>query len=405
MRVIAVDEALPYPPDSGKRIRTFELLRRVARAHEVVLVVPTEGPPEGVGEVEATGIEVVTVPRRPLVKRGARFALDLLRNVPMRVPYMVMGHRLAAVRARVAALARDRRPDVVHVEWTPLVANVPDGLGVPVVVSAHNVERDIWARYREAERSAVRRAYVALQHRKVARFERRALAEAAAVVAVSEGDAATIRAWTGQRHVTVVPNGVDGARFAPVPGAAAGSRELLFLGSLDWRPNQDGVVWFLDEVWDRVRAAVPDARFQVVGRAPPPWLVARCRRAPATACDGSVPDVRGFVARAAAVVVPLRVGGGSRLKICEALAMGRPVVSTTVGAEGLDVADGADLADGAAAFAEAVVAVLRDPTRAEARAAHGREVVLARNEWGRVAPRLVDAWAGAVERASAGRAR
>ncbi|MFO0931732.1 MAG: glycosyltransferase [Planctomycetota bacterium] len=402
MRVLAVDEALPFPTDSGKRIRTFELLRRVAREHEVTLVVPAEAPPAGLADVEAAGIRVVVVPRRPLVKHGVRFAWDLLRNVPMRVPYMVMGHRLAAVRAKVAELAAARRPDVVHVEWTPLVANVPDGVGAPVVVSAHNVESDIWARYREAERGAARRAYVALQHRKVARFERAALAGAAGVVAVSEGDAAKIRAWTGQAHVTVVPNGVDAARFAPVPGAAAGSTELLFLGSLDWRPNQDGVVWFLDEVWARVRAAVPDARFTVVGRAPPPWLVARCAAAPATTIAGSVPDVRPYVARAAALVVPLRVGGGSRLKICEALAMGRPVVSTTVGAEGLDVADGADLADGAEAFAAATVAVLRDPARAEARAARGREVVLEANEWGRVAPRLVTAWQDAVARAKGG---
>jgi len=402
VRVLVVDEALPYPTDSGKRIRTFELLRRVARDHDVTLVVPAEAPPTGVPEVEAAGIRVVVVPRRALVKRGARFAWDLLRNVPLRVPYMVMGHRLAAVRAKVAELVALRRPDVVHVEWTPLVANVPADVGVPVVVSAHNVESEIWARYRAAERSAPRRAYVALQHRKVARFERAALAGAAGVVAVSEGDAAKIRAWTGQAHVTVVPNGVDADRFVPVPGAADGSTELLFLGSLDWRPNQDGVVWFLDEVWARVRAAVPAVRLTVVGRAPPPWLVARCAAAPATTVAASVPDVRPFVARAAALVVPLRVGGGSRLKICEALAMARPVVSTTVGAEGLDVADGADLADGPEAFAAATVAVLRDPARAAARAVRGRAVVLASNEWGRVAPRLVEAWAGAVARARGG---
>src|SRR5207245_6187762 len=160
-----------------------------------------------------------------------------------------------------------------------------------------------------------------------------------------EGDAGTIRERTGQRHVTVVPNGVDAERFAPVPGAAIGSRELVFVGSLDWRPNQDAVVWFLDHVWDRILRAVPDARLRVVGRAPPDWFSTRCRAAVRTEIDASVPDVRPYFARAAAVVVPLRVGGGSRVKICEALAMERPVVSTSVGAEGLDLDGGVVIAD------------------------------------------------------------
>jgi glycosyltransferase involved in cell wall biosynthesis len=400
VKVLAIDEALPFPTDSGKRIRTVELLIRAARESELLLLVPEESPPaaEHLAVMKAAGVDVVRVARRPLVKRGPRFAWDLLRNVFLPVPYMVMAHRLRAVRDRVAALVAERKPDLIHVEWTPLVANVPAGLGIPVVISAHNVESDIWARYRDAERSWFRRSYIALQLRKVRRFERRALAEADAVIAVSEGDAKTIREWTGQPHVTVVPNGVDAERFAPVPGPAEGSKELLFLGSLDWRPNQDGVVWFLEHVWDRVLRAMPEATFCVVGRSPPEWLVTKCRAARNTTVEASVPDVRPFIARTAALVVPLRVGGGSRLKICEALAMGRPVVSTTVGAEGLELDGGAVIADEPDAFAKAACEAISDPDAATSRAARGRASVLRHHEWGTAAPILVAAWRQAVER-------
>ena len=403
MRVLAIDEALPYPTDSGKRIRTFELLRRLARAHEITLVVPEErpSPAEALAAVRATGIHVLTVPRAPLTKHGLRFAWDLLRNVPMRAPYMVMGHRVRAVREAVAARVAAARPDVIHVEWTPLVCNVPEGLGVPVVVSAHNVESDIWARYVLTERSAARRAYVRLQHRKVARFEREALAAADGVVAVSEADGARIRAFSGQAHVVVAPNAVDGERFAPDPAAPVDPCELLFTGSLDWRPNQDAVVWFLDEILPRVRARVPEATFRVVGRAPPTWLLEKAASVAGVTVNGSVPDVRPYVARAGVSIVPLRVGGGSRLKIPEALAMERPVVSTTVGAEGLSVEGGLFLADGPEPFAEAVERAIREPAEAARRAAVGRAATLRHHEWGCVAPLLERAWREAAARGRA----
>lgn len=409
MKVVCVDEALPFPPDSGKRIRTLALLSRAARAHEVTLVAPVErgtrdeaAAPAAVEALASAGIEVVAVPRPPLRKRGPRFALDLLRSVPSRAPYMVLAHRQRAVRDAVGDLLARRRPDLIHVEWTPLVVNVPAAPGCPVVVSAHNVEADIWARYRTAQRSWLRRAYVVAQHRKVDRFERAALAAADGVVAVSEGDGARIRATTGQRHVDVVENGVDAAYFEARPGAAAGSTTLLYLGSLDWRPNQDAVRWFLDEIFPRVREGRPEVGLEVVGRAPPPAFVARCASVPGVSVFASVPDVRPHLARAAALVVPLRVGGGSRLKICEALAMGRPVVSTSVGAEGLDLDGGVELADDPATFAETVRRVLDRPGDAEARAARGRAAVLARHEWGRLAPRLCAAWEAAVDRRKRG---
>ncbi len=400
MRVLAVDEELPYPLDSGKRIRTWSLLSRLAKDHDVALVHPRRGPlPAGAPEAAlAARIHLVPVDLPPLRKSGPRFAWDLARNVALPVPYMVMAHRSAAVRRAVLSQVRSFRPDLVHVEWTPLVANVPRRVSVPVCVTAHNVETDIWFRTASTPTFFARDLYVRLQARKVARFERAALARADAVIAVSDGDAARIREWTGNPRVFVVENGVDATAFAPDPTAHVDAEEALFVGSLDWRPNQDAVLWFLEEVFPRLKALRPSATFRIVGRSPPWHLQEKARSVAGVSLDASVPDVRPFVARAAVSVVPLRIGGGSRLKICEALSMARPVVSTSVGAEGLAVEGCVEIADGAEAFAAAVARTMADPAPALLRAKRGRDLVVLRHDWGALAPKQAAVWSEVAAR-------
>jgi glycosyltransferase involved in cell wall biosynthesis len=401
-RVLVVDEELPWPLDSGKRIRTMELLRRLAGEFEVRLLFPRDPavPDEALAAVAETGVRPFPVPRRAPRKRGLPFAWACLANLFSTRPYMAAAHRSRTVSRRVADQVRSGGIDLVHVEWTPLVENVPEGLDVPVCVTAHNVESEVFERAARNETSLPRRAYLALQARKVARHEAACLSRADAVIAVAERDAVRLRERLGPRgpRVTVVENGVDASRFAPPERNGVEPSSLVFVGSLDWRPNQDAAVWFADEVFPRIRARRPDARFSVVGRSPPPWLVRRLEGRPGVALHASVADVRPHVGRAAACVVPLRVGGGSRLKICEALAMGRPVVSTSVGAEGLAVDGGVEIADGAGGFAAAVERVLSSPEDAAARARRGREAVLARHEWGRLARLQGDLWRSLAER-------
>lgn len=393
-RVLVIDEALPYPPDSGKRIRTWELVTRMAQEFEVTLAYHDDGttPPEAVQAARDAGIEPLAVPRKPLKKRGLRFAWDLLRNVPMRVPYMVMGHRSKAMQAAVSAAHAASPFDLVHVEWTPLAANVPPGMHRPVVIAAHNVESDIWRRYRENEKKFLRRQYIGIQLNKVRRYERAVLGIASAVTAVSENDAEHIRAWTGNANVLTVPNGVNAEYFCVDPDQAVDPNEICFVGSLDWRPNLDGVVWFLDEVLTPLRARHPEATVSIVGRNPPAWLLERVASVDGVTVHGSVPDVRPYVRRAAISAVPLRIGGGSRLKICEALAMARPIVSTGVGAEGLELGDGVTIADTAGDFANALADTLADPGAAAEQAARGRARVMAKYEWGRIAPIQAKLW-------------
>jgi glycosyltransferase involved in cell wall biosynthesis len=185
-----------------------------------------------------------------------------------------------------------------------------------------------------------------------------------------------------------VPTGVDTAYFTP-NGTAEEPARLVFTGSMDWHPNDDAMRWFIDAVLPRIRAAVPGVSLAIVGRKPGRPLIEAARRA-AVEVTGTVDDVREHVARAAVFVVPLRIGGGTRLKIFEALSMGKPVVSTTIGAEGLPLEEGVHLvrADGPAAFADAVVALLRDPARRRALGQAGRRLVEERYGWPQVARRF-----------------
>jgi glycosyltransferase involved in cell wall biosynthesis len=217
------------------------------------------------------------------------------------------------------------------------------------------------------------------------RFEAAACTQADLTLAVSEADRRLLAATAPAARVAAVETGVDIEYFAP-NGWHEKPATIVFTGSLDWYPNEDAVAHFVDEILPRVRAEVGAARFVVVGRNPSAKLREAAEAAGAVV-TGTVDDVRPYLAEATVCVVPLRIGGGTRLKIFEALAMAKPVVSTTIGAEGLPVTPGEHLvlADGPEDFARAVVALLRDPARRRALAAAGRALVEQRFSWGRVA--------------------
>jgi glycosyltransferase involved in cell wall biosynthesis len=213
---------------------------------------------------------------------------------------------------------------------------------------------------------------------------------------VSTGDAARI-ADMGCTHVTVVPNGVDATLYMPSDTDDVPPRSLVFSGSMDWRANQDAIQWFIDEVHPLL-VAQGDYQFHVVGRSPPSWLQDPARVPRQVVVTGAVDRVQPYIANAAVYVVPLRVGGGSRLKILEALSMGRAVVSTAVGAEGLDVTPGVDIviADSAADFAAATEALWRDQSGRQRLGAAGRALIERQYRWEQIAPLQAAAWRAAI---------
>jgi len=259
---------------------------------------------------------------------------------------------------------------------------------------AHNVESLIWRRYHEAEPNPLKRWFVRRQWLKFERFEQWAYSEASAAIAVSSDDAELMQRRFGIDDVAVVENGVDTAYFRPQRDIDRDPARLLFLGSLDWRPNLDAIRLLLDTIFPRVKQQVPNATLALVGRHPPDWLRTRAARDDGVELHANVADVRPFLASCGMLVVPLRIGGGSRLKILEALATATPVISTRVGAEGLCLEPGRDLTvtDGPEMMAEAVVRGIRQPYELEDAAESGRRVVLDRYDWGPLAERLDAVW-------------
>jgi polysaccharide biosynthesis protein PslH len=256
---------------------------------------------------------------------------------------------------------------------------------VPVVLFEHNVEYVIWKRLAQAPGPLWRRALLEVEWRKMRRYEAAACTQATLTLAVSEADRTLLSATAPAARVAAVETGVDLDYFAPDRGHEKAAT-IVFTGSLDWYPNEDAVLHFVNDILPRVRAEVPAARFVVVGRNPSAKLRQAAEAAGATV-TGTVDDVRPYLAEAAVCVVPLRIGGGTRLKIFEALAMAKPVVSTTIGAEGLPVTSGEHLllADGVADFSDAVVTLLQDAAQRRKLAEAGRARVEERFSWGRVA--------------------
>ena len=362
-RLAFVSPVFLFPNDAGGKIRTTNILRGLqGGAFDVTLISPArpEQQQEWAGALAEASDRFVAwapPPKRPNWKR----AFDLLGDLPVNVAADRTPMALNAVHDALGA----GQYDVVVFDFVHAAVLKPAGLDAATVCFTHNVEAEIFARHaQQAQRAPMRRVW-ASQQKKMARYERAALRGFTSVVAVSERDAKQFRDHYALESVAVIPTGVDLDFFAwrpPLPAAPDSPPGVVFTGSMDWAANVDGVRSFVDEVWPRVLQAGPSATFTVVGRDPPAALVQHARDIPGVRFTGFVDDVRPYVHAAQAFVIPLRVGGGTRIKAFEAMAMGCPVVSTTIGIEGLDVADGEHFLcrDGAPEQAAAVVALLRD---------------------------------------------
>jgi glycosyltransferase involved in cell wall biosynthesis len=403
LRIAVLDEELPFPLTSGKRIRTYNLLARLASRHRVTALChknPVRDEALAGEEVlRRLGIEIRVVDRAVPPKSGPGFYARLAGNLLSPLPYSVSTHASPELADAVRTLAAENAVDVWHCEWTPYAQTLRDAFGERLAdvrwsVMAHNVESLIWRRYAEAAENPVKRWYIRQQLRKFERFERWAYSAATAAIAVSREDAALMRSEFGATRVSVVENGVDVDHFRPQRDVERNPAQMLFMGSLDWRPNQDAAVQLLTEVLPRVRARIPHTTAVLVGRRPPDWLRARATATPGAELHADAPDVRPFLARCGFLVVPLRIGGGSRLKILEALATGTPVVSTRIGAEGLELTPDRDLivADTPEDLADAALTAIRRPEELADTAESGRRQVLARYSWQLLVEHLDCVW-------------
>ncbi|MCY4744641.1 glycosyltransferase family 4 protein [Pelomonas sp. UHG3] len=375
LKLAFISPVFLFPADAGGKIRTGNILRGLKESgqFDITLLSPASGQQQRdwQGELDQQCHRFVGWAPSPPRPRWQR-APDLLSSLPINV----VADRTPAAVAAVEQLLAAERFDVVVFDFVHAAVLRPEQLNGATVCFTHNVEAEIFERHAKTAASAPLRWLWASQAAKMRRFEREALARFTRVVAVSERDAKTFAA-DGLATARAIPTGVD-LDFFSWQAPADGAPVVVFTGSMDWEANVDGIRFYIEDVWPRVRAQVPNAQLRVVGKNPPASLVQR--QVPGVRFTGFVDDVRDHARDAQAFVIPLRVGGGTRIKAFEAMAMGLPVVSTAIGMEGLDVDDGIHFlrADGAEALAEATLRLLADGALRLRLSQAARELVEAR---------------------------
>jgi len=373
-----------FPTNTGGRIRILNMFTRLARHDEVhaISLANEQADAEAMAEMRAHFHRYTPVHWNERPKFSPGFYLEFLSSRTSRYPYFLKKYLVPEFRQAIERQCAREQYDLVVCDTLPTGLVMLDSGIRPRVLFQHNVEYVIRQRHWETETNALRKWLLRGEYEKGYLVEGEVCRSCDLVLAVSEQDRETLAREFGIAHVTAVPTGVDTDYFRPQE-VAQRRGNLVFVGSMDWYPNEDGIFWFVREVYPLIRRAVPYTNLTVVGRNPSGRLRALAAEDTSVEITGTVEDVRPYVSRAEAVLVPLRIGGGTRIKIFEAMSMGRAVVSTTLGAEGLPVAAGREilLADEPEEFANAVAVLLRDLRRREAVAHAAREKVLRDHSW------------------------
>jgi polysaccharide biosynthesis protein PslH len=377
MRVLVITAQFPYPPRSGFARRVLHLSRQLARRHEVFLL--SYAPPEDDGSVAVLEEEFpVTVVNWEPVSELAKRAQQLT-SITSRRPFAARAVYSPGMQRAIDTLCAAVSPDFVQLESSVLAAfTFPPG--IRLIVDEHNVESELLQRMGVGERSLLRRAFNQWDYRRYRRFERQAWRRADGCLITSPREEPVVRASAPETPTAVVHNGVDLEYFAP-SGEPVTAQTVVFNGVLDYRPNLDAALYLVEEVWPRLMERCRHARLTLVGRGYPGDLRGLSR--PGVEVTGEVPDLRPYLAQAAVVSVPIRIGGGTRLKVLEGLSMGKAMVTTSLGCEGIGVRDREHLliADDADAFAARIAELFADPALGAQLGRAGRGLVEREFSW------------------------
>lgn len=380
-RMAFVSTMFLQPEDNGARIRTCNILRGLKGGRfDITLLGPGDAKQKQryASELQALCDHFISWDPPGEKPRWMR-ATDVFGRWPVNVHSSVAGDAIPTV----SRVLNGQKFDLVVFDFLHASPLLPAGLAAPTVCFTHNVETEIFVRHAQQASSRVMRLLWAQQARKMRRFEQASLRRYDRVIAVSERDASIFARQFDCDHVSPIPTGVDLDYFNfsdPLPADSEQGGLVVFTGSMDWDANINGVQFFLRDIWPLILKRRPQARFDIVGRNPAASLLKLAKETKGVHFTGRVDDVRPHVRSGQVFVIPLRVGGGTRIKTFEAMAMGCPVVSTTLGVEGLDVCDGEHLLirDDPAAFAEAVLSLLEQPERGRSMAIAARNLVQTR---------------------------
>jgi sugar transferase (PEP-CTERM/EpsH1 system associated) len=387
MRILWVKAGGLVPPDTGGKIRSYNILRQLARSHSVTFFSYYATLRNDThSELKSIFDNVVCVPLQLPPPKGPAESLEYGMRLFSSQPYAITKYCRPEAQKCLRSLLEKESYDVIVCDFIFAAGVIPWNWPVPKVLFTHNVEAAIWRRHYEVAKNPLWKAISYWEWRKMDAAEHRYLSLADRVLTVSETDRDTFATFVDPRKITVIPTGVDLDYFQPLPTAEIPD-SLVFTGSMDWLPNEDAIFYFVEAILPLIKEQHPSVSLEVVGRNPSRKLQGLLKAEKSVRVTGWVEDIRPFLARGSVCIVPLRIGGGTRLKIFEAMAMGKAVVSTTVGAEGLPVQSGQNirLADTPNDFAASVVSLLRNSDQRRRLGVSARKLVDENYSWRTVA--------------------
>jgi sugar transferase (PEP-CTERM/EpsH1 system associated) len=388
VKILWLKTELLHPVDKGGKIRTYQMLKELKKNHHITYLTLDDGTAEANALEKSSEYahETVTIPHRTAAKFSPKFYFELANNLVSKLPYALQKYVSAEMRETTEKLAARENFDVVVCDFLTPAVNLPANLNAATLLFQHNVESMIWRRHFEVAESAPKKVFMKMQWQRMFEYEKESCRRFDWVAAVSKEDADTMRREYNIENVSDIPTGVDTEFFAPGGDVEKDQFNMVFTGSMDWLPNEDAIQWFTQEILPLVRRQIPQVSLTVVGRNPFSSLVELSKKDQSIIVTGRVPDVRPFMEKASVYVVPIRIGGGTRLKIYEAMAMELPMVSTTIGAEGLPILDGEEilLRDTPQEFAEAVVKLMQDKNLAKKIGERAAQTVRQKFGWRKV---------------------
>ena len=382
MKILFITPNLPFPPDNGGRMRTFGFLKELSTRHDVSLLSfhHSRDDVENIQELREICTRVLTV---PLTKRQLRKNKRMvqLRSIFQKMPYQYLSHYSQMMQQQIFQITDKHDFDIIQVEFSQMGYYDLHSNSVNIL-DQHNIEAEILYRTYRAENPSVRKLYSYIEWKKFQQTEIDLCRKFSACLTTSDHDRDILKRSSPSLSVQVIPNGVDSTFFRPNKRATSNRNVILFTGTINYFPNTDGLKYFLKEIFPIIQREIPSIQFVIAGKNPTPEI-REYSTDPQIEVTGYVKDIRECFSKASIVVVPLRIGGGTRLKILEAMAMGVPVISTSVGAEGLNLVHKQDIliADTPNQFAREVIQLCRDEVTQQRLAKNGRKLIESKYDW------------------------
>jgi len=398
MNILFISTENPYPPDHGHHIRTYNILRYLAKRHSVYFLsfIKNEGELRYLAEIEkfCKSADVCILPDE--ISKW-RFYLSILSNFFSPLPYVAEKYYQRSMKEKIRQVVERNGIDIVHFDMLPLARYRKEAKTIPTILVEHNVESLRVKRLTENSRNTLFKLFMYYQYIKLSAFEKKEVSRFDLCTAVSDEDVNILKKMSSKAKIIVIPNGVDTSYFAP-KGENRIERSMIWVGSMADVYNREAMEFFCSEIFPLIQAEIPDVELTVVGKSPPKRLLDLEKGNKNVKVVGYVNDVRPYIDAAAVYVAPMKSGSGTKLKVLNALSMAKAVVTTSIGAEGIHVKDNEHLliADDPVLFAKKTIELLRDPERAAKIGENGRRRMCDEYDWESIGQRMDEVYHGLV---------